>query len=86
MPKLAARLTDIQIKNTKPKEKPFRVAAGRGLFLLVKPDASKHWVFRYQFEGKENNLSFGRYPEISLANAEKKATNTHELLAGGIKP
>ena len=86
MPKLAARLTDIQIKNTKPKEKPFRVAAGRGLFLLVKPDASKHWVFRYQFEGKENNLSFGRYPEISLANAEKKATNTHELLAGGINP
>ena len=86
MPKLAARLTDIQIKNTKPKDKPFRVAAGRGLFLLIKPDASKHWVFRNQFEGKENNLSFGRYPEVSLANAEKKATNTHELLAGGINP
>ena len=86
MPKLAARLTDIQIKNTKPKEKPFRVAAGRGLFLLVKPDGSKHWILRYQFEGKENNLSFGRYPEVSLANAEKQATSTHELLAQGINP
>ena len=86
MPKLAARLTDIQIKNTKPKEKPFRVAAGRGLFLLVKPDGSKYWVMRYQFEGKENNLSFGRYPEVSLTNAEKQATSTHGLLADGINP
>ncbi len=86
MPKLAVRLTDIQIKNTKPKEKPFRVAAGRGLFLLVKPDSSKYWVMRYQFEGKENNLSFGRYPEVSLSNAEKQATSTHEMIASGINP
>jgi hypothetical protein len=41
---------------------------------------------RYQFEGKENNLSFGRYPEVSLANAEKQASNTHGLLAEGINP
>jgi len=86
MPKLAERLTDVKIKNTKPKEKPFRVAAGRGLFLLVKPDGSKYWVMRYQFEGKENNLSFGRYPEVSLINAESQATSTHELLANGINP
>ncbi len=86
MPKLAERLTDIKIKNTKPKEKPFRVAAGRGLFLLVKPDGSKYWVMRYQFEGKENNLSFGRYPEVSLVNAEKQATEAHELLADSINP
>ena len=86
MPKLAARLTDIQIKNTKPKEKPFRVATGRGLFLLVKPDGSKYWVMRYQFEGKENNISFGRYPEISITDAEKKATETHEQLAHGVNP
>ena len=86
MPKLAARLTDIQIKNTKSKEKPFRVAAGRGLFLLVKPDGSKHWVFRYQFAGKENNVSFGRYPEVSLVNAEKQAAYMHKLLAETINP
>lgn len=86
MPKLAERLTDIKIKNTKPKEKPFRVAAGRGLFLLVKPDGSKYWVMRYQFEGKENNLSFGRYPEVSLVNAEKQATEAHALLADSINP
>lgn len=86
MPKLAERLTDIKIKNTKPKEKPFRVAAGRGLFLLVKPDGSKFWIMRYHFNGKENNLSFGRYPDVSLANAEQKASDTRGLLANGIDP
>ena len=40
MPKLAKRLTGIQIRNLKAEVKPFRQAAGRGLFLLVKPDSS----------------------------------------------
>jgi hypothetical protein len=33
MPKLAERLTDAKIKNAKAKEKPFKLAAGRGLHL-----------------------------------------------------
>ena len=86
MPKLAERLTDVKIKNTKPKEKPFKLAAGRGLHLLVKPDGSKHWQFRFRFDGKENTIAIGRYPEVSLANAEKQATSALELLAEGINP
>lgn len=45
MPKLAERLTNIKIKNAKIKEKPYKLAAGRGLHLLVKVDGSKHWQF-----------------------------------------
>lgn len=86
MPKLAKRLTDISIKNAKPKEKPYKVAAGRGLHLLVKVDGSKHWLFRYRFNGKENTLSMGRYPEVSLSNAENKATEAHTLLDAGVSP
>ena len=86
MPKLAKRLTDMQIRNLKAKAKPFRQAAGRGLFLLVKPDSSKHWVFRFQFEGNESSLSFGRYPEVSLLDAEAKATEAHTLLEKEINP
>jgi hypothetical protein len=84
MPKLAERLTDIKVKTAKPKEKPYKLAAGRGLHLLVKTDGSKHWQFRFRFDGKENTLAIGRYPEVSLANAEKKATSSLELLAEGI--
>ena len=86
MPKLAERLTDIKVKTAKPKEKPYKLAAGRGLHLLVKSDGSKHWQFRFRFDGKENTLAIGRYPEVSLANAEKKATSALELLAEGINP
>ena len=86
MPKLAERLTDVKVKNAKPKEKPYKLAAGRGLHLLVKTDASKHWQFRFRFDAKENTLAIGRYPEISLANAEKKATSALELLTQGINP
>ncbi|MDO9393196.1 MAG: Arm DNA-binding domain-containing protein [Methylotenera sp.] len=86
MPKLAERLTDVKIKNTKAKEKPCKLAAGRGLHLLVKTDGSKHWQFRFRFDGKENTIAIGRYPEVSLANAEKQATSALELLANGINP
>jgi integrase len=86
MPKLAERLTDVKIKSAKPKEKPHKLAAGRGLHLLVKTDGSKHWQFRFRFNGKENTIAIGRYPEVSLANAEKLATDALELLANGINP
>lgn len=78
MPKLAERLTDIKINNTKPKEKPYKLAAGRGLHLLIKTDGSKHWQFRFRFDAKENTISVGGYPEVSLANAEKQATSSFE--------
>jgi hypothetical protein len=84
MPKLAERLTDIKVKIAKPKDKPYKFAVGRGLHLLVKTDGSKHWQFRFRFDGKENAMAIGRYPEVSIANAEKKATGALELLAEGI--
>lgn len=86
MPKLAERLTDIKIKNAKPKVKPYKLAAGRGLHLLVKTDGSKHWQFRFRFDGKENTIAVGRYPEVSLVSAEQQATGALELLANGINP
>ncbi|MDE0926626.1 MAG: tyrosine-type recombinase/integrase [Methylophilaceae bacterium] len=86
MPKLAATLTDVSVRNKKPKDKPYKVAAGRGLHLLIKPTGAKFWVFRYRFEGKENSLSMGRYPDVSLAGAEEKVRDAHKSIAEGIDP
>ena len=86
MPKLAKSLTDVAVRNYKSKEKPFKVAAGRGLHLLVKPDGSKFWVFRYRFEGVENSLSMGRYPDVSLAGAEERVREAHKSIAQGTDP
>ena len=86
MPKLAKALTDIAVRNFRPKEKPFKVAAGRGLHLLVKPDGSKFWVFRYRFNDVENSLSMGRYPDVSLADAEEKVRAAHKSITQSINP
>ena len=67
-------------------DKPYKVAAGRGLHLLVKPTGAKFWMFRYRYEGKENSLSMGRYPDISLAGAEEKVRDAHKSIANGINP
>ena len=86
MPKLATPLTDIAIRNYKAKTKPYKVSDGKGLFLLVKTDSSKFWLFRYHFEGKENTLSFGRYPENSLEVARNKVAEALKSLARDISP
>lgn len=86
MPKLAKTLTDVAVRNYKPKDKTYKVAAGRGLHLLIKPTGAKFWVFRYRYEGKENSLSMGRYPDISLVDAEGKVRAAHKLIAEGDDP
>ena len=46
-------LTDIKVKNAKPKEKPYKLADAEGLFLLVTPKGAKYWRLKYRFNGRE---------------------------------
>ena len=41
-------LTNIEIKNLKPGEKPFKVSDGHGLHLLVQTNGSKLWRVAYR--------------------------------------
>lgn len=66
------KLTEVAIKKAKPKEKPFKLADGGGLYLEVMPNGSKYWRMKYRFGGKEKRLAFGVYPLISLASAREK--------------
>ena len=45
-------LSDTQIRNTKPREKPFKLSDFDGLHLLVNPSGSKLWRIKYRFGGK----------------------------------
>jgi hypothetical protein len=62
-------LNDTSIRNAKPCTKPFKMADGQGLYLLVKPNGSKLWYLKYHYAGKEKKLAFGAYPTVSLAQA-----------------
>jgi len=81
-------LTDTQIKQAKPKEKEYSLSDGFGLQLIIKPSGTKNWIFKYYkpFTKKRTNLSFGKYPHITLADARKKREEANALLAKDIDP
>lgn len=79
-------LTQLAITAAKPKAKPYKLSDGAGLSLLVETGGGKLWRFRYHFGGKEKMLSFGAYPEVTLAQARAKRDEARQTLAGGIDP
>tara|TARA_R110002051_G_scaffold2830_1_gene14754 strand:+ start:206 stop:1399 length:1194 start_codon:yes stop_codon:yes gene_type:complete len=79
-------LTDTQVRHLKSKEKAYKVADGGGLYIHVTATGSKLWRMRYRADGKEQLLSFGAYPEVSLARAREKRQDAKALLADGIDP
>lgn len=79
-------LTDVAIRNAKPRPKPYKMADALGLFLLVQPSGGKLWRLKYRVEGREKKLGFGIYPDVSLSEARKRRDEARELLASGKDP
>lgn len=79
-------LSDIQCKNAKPKEKPYKMADEKGLCLLINATGSKWWRFRYRFDQKYKTLSMGTYPDTSLKIAREKRDEARKLIAAGVDP
>ncbi len=79
-------LSDVQIRNAKPAEKPVRLFDGGGMYLEVSPAGGKLWRLKYRMDGKEKRLSFGAYPVISLRDAREKREEARKLIAEGIDP
>lgn len=79
-------LTDVAIKNAKPREKPYKMGDAGGLFLLVQPSGGKLWRLKYRVDGREKKLGIGTYPEVGLADARKRRDDARELIAAGKDP
>jgi trehalose/maltose hydrolase-like predicted phosphorylase len=79
-------LTNTEVKQAKSREKVYALSDGGGLQLRVKPNSSKLWQFDYYrpYTKKRTSLSFGSYPEISLADARRKRDEARELVAKDI--
>ncbi|MCD8512299.1 MAG: integrase arm-type DNA-binding domain-containing protein [Nitrincola sp.] len=80
------KLTDKQIKTVNPTDKPFKLSDGKGLYLLVNPNGSKYWRMKYRFQGKEQKLALGIYPDVSLKQARLQCDEARQQLANGINP
>ena len=79
-------LTDPKVRQSKPRNKPYKLSDGNGLYLQVQPSGSKYWRLAYRFAEKQKTLALGIYPEITLANARKKRDDAKSYLSKGIDP
>ena len=79
-------LNDSKIRAAKPLEKSYKLTDSQGLYLTISTSGAKLWYFRYRFEGKENRLAFGPYPQVTLAEAREKRDAARKLLVSGVCP
>lgn len=79
-------LTDAAIRAAKPAGKPFRLTDAGGLYVHVTASGSELWRMRYEFDRKEKLLSFGPYPDVSLAEARDRRDGAKRLLREGRDP
>ncbi|UOR16735.1 tyrosine-type recombinase/integrase [Qipengyuania aquimaris] len=78
--------TDVALRALKPKEKPYKRADERGLYIEVMPNGSKLWRVKYHLHGVEKRQSLGRYPDVPLAEARKLRDGAKALVAAGKDP
>ncbi|MCY0388247.1 tyrosine-type recombinase/integrase [Robbsia sp. Bb-Pol-6] len=79
-------LTDIQCRNAKPKDRPYKLTDGKGLYLEVKPNGTRAWRYRFELAGKESILAIGDYPAVSLSDARVARQKARDQVKEGISP
>ncbi len=79
-------LTDTRIRQAKPKEKPYKLTDGGGLYIEVRPTGSKLWRLRYRLARKENLFAIGSYPELKLQDARAERDAAKKIIKEGIHP
>jgi len=72
-------LTVKAVEAAKPKDKPYKLTDGAGLYLFVSPAGGKSWRANYTKAGKQATRTYGRYPEMSLADARKAHLGAKEV-------
>ena len=79
-------LSDTSLRNAKGREKPYKISAGDGLFVLINPGEKRFWRLSYRFAGKQKTMALGIYPAVGLADARNVPAAAKEQLAKGIDP
>ncbi|WP_157218728.1 tyrosine-type recombinase/integrase [Flavisphingomonas formosensis] len=78
--------SDSTFRTAKPRDKPYKIADEKGLYLYVLPSGTKSWRFKYRVGGTEKKLTFGQYPEVGLAEARSKRDDARRLLRDAVDP
>lgn len=79
-------LTIAQVKAAASRERAYKLSDAGGLYLFVAPTGLRSWRMKYRFAGKERLLTFGSFPEISLADARALRDDARQSLRQHIDP
>ena len=79
-------LTDAGIRTAKPAARPYKLADGGGLFLLVRPNGAKLWRWKFHLGGREGLFAVGAFPGVGLAAARHARDEARSLVDKGINP
>lgn len=79
-------LSSLKVKTAKPETRAYKLADSGGLYLLVQPNGSKLWRYKFRVNGTEGLQALGTFPEISLADARGLHADARKLVAHGINP
>jgi len=90
MPKVYRKLSDREIREAKPKDKNYFLFDDGNLRLLIRTSFTKVWQYPYQFGGKNNTVTLGKYGDrtgfVPLADAQKIRDEIRDLLSRGLDP
>ena len=78
--------TALGAKNAKPKDKPYKLADEKGLYLVVTPSGGRLWRFDYRHGEKRKTLALGKWPDVELGRARERRDNARKRLANGEDP
>ncbi|QIQ22489.1 tyrosine-type recombinase/integrase [Zophobihabitans entericus] len=73
-------------KAAKPKKKEYSIKDGLGLFLSVLPSGGKYWAFRFSWQGKQQRISLGVFPDVDIKTARERRDACRELIITGLDP
>jgi integrase len=79
-------LSEMQVRNARPREKPYKMADGESMYLLIKPNGGRYWRLDFTLHGRRKTLALGIYPAISLKDARAKREEAKGKLAKGDSP
>lgn len=79
-------LNDKKVQAAKPKAKAYKLHDENGLFLVIYPNGTKTWRVKYKQNYTHKEMTLGKYPVVSLAEARQQRNKAFELLVSGIDP
>jgi Arm DNA-binding domain len=85
-------LADVEIRDAKPRTKPYKVSDEKGLYLYITSKSARYskgcrsWRYHYRLAGKRKTHVYGHCPDITLAEARELHAEARRLVARGVDP